>query len=220
MNEFAGEVREPTLVWTGKVMLEGKLYASGEPAAAIVVRCTAPGSTGFATDEVLGGELSNYRLALLSVPLLTPDEEQFDAKSGRYRHDAEFMSQRIIDVLQWVTNNRPTAGLPIGVCGYSVTAAGALIAASQRPELIAAIVAINGRTDLAIDYLRTLRTPTLLSINDMPVLRMNREALSMMKGEKRIEIVHGNTDESLATMVQKTSRWFADKLALVAAATA
>lgn len=217
MSDFAVEVREPVRIWTGKVMLDGRLYATSEPAAAVVIRCVAPGSVPVAPDEVLATEFSRYRIALLTVSLLTTEEEEVDDRNARYRHDAEFMAQRTIDVAQWVAKNRPTAGLPIGYCGYSITAAGALIAAVQRPDLVSAIVAINGRTDLAIDYLRTLRTPTLLSVNDMPVLRMNREALSMMKGEKRIEIVHGTSEEPITTMVQKSGRWFADRLAMVEA---
>lgn len=205
-------------VRTGKADLEGELYMpEGLPAAAIIIRCVAPGSYGIATDHRLAASLAAHGIAMLRISLLTQEETQIEERVHHYQHDAEFLAQRIIDVVKWLGSNSATARLAVGYCGYYATGAAALVAAAQRPDLVSAVVSINGRTDLAIDYLREVRTPTLLTVNDMPVLRMNREALSQIKGERRIEIVHGGEEPSVALMIEKSVRWFTDRLTPVAA---
>ncbi|MBK5259675.1 MAG: hydrolase [Thermoanaerobaculia bacterium] len=203
-------------VRTGKVKLEGELFMPEAPVG-VILRCVAPGSLGNASDAVLAEAFGRYSMAMLRVSLLTGEELAVEPQTHRYQRDAEFLAGRVIDVAQWVHANAATAGLPIGYCGYYATAAAVLVAATQRPDIVSAVVAINGRTDLANDYLRDLRTPTLLTINEMPVLRMNREALSLLKGERRIEIVHGDREAAVSIMVEKSVRWFADRMTLVAA---
>ncbi|HEX9163392.1 MAG TPA: hypothetical protein VF980_16915 [Thermoanaerobaculia bacterium] len=172
---------------------------------ATVIRCTAPGSLPIATDAFLATELAVQGIGLLSVSLFSEDE------AARYRHDADFMAERILEEIAAAPPD-----VPVGILGYATTAAGAIIAASQRPDKISAVVAVNGRTDLAVDELREVHVPTMLLVNDMPVLRVNREALALIKSERRIEIVHGNGEEAVRAMVDKTVRWFADKLVRVA----
>lgn len=199
-------------VRTGRVTLEGDLFLPDELPLAVIIRCVAPGSLGIASDTALADALKAQNIAMLRVSLLTDEELQLEGRTHRYQHDADFLAQRIIEVANWVRGNSTTAGLPLGYCGYYATGAAAIVAAAQQPELVAAVVSINGRTDLAADYLRELRTPTLLIINDMPVLRMNREALASIKAERRIEIVHGTEEPALASMIEKSVRWFADRI--------
>ena len=121
--------------------------------------------------------------------------------------DAELVAQRLI------ADARSRAGTPVVFVAAGSAGAGALIAASQRPDLVAAVLAINARTDRAYDYLRELRTPAFLLVNDMPVLRMNREALALLRCERRIEVVHGDEPEAARVMVDKAVRWVCEHLA-------
>lgn len=210
------EVTEPALVWTGKVMLEGRIAMPAKPAAAVVF-ASAPALDDADRDTAIISELYQQGVATLYVPLLTEDELQFDSRTTQYRFDADFLAQRFVDVAQWLMRNRELSGLPVGYAGSSGGAAGAIVGASQRPDMVSAVVSIDGRTDLAVESLRNVRTPTLLVVKDMPVLRMNREALTKIRGEKRIEIVHGADCAAVECVVQKTVRWFADKLSLVPA---
>lgn len=207
---------EPALVWTGKVMLEGRITVPQNAVAAVIL-ASAPALHDEVRDNQLISALAQDKIATLYVPLLTDDEQQFDARTAHYRYDAEFLAQRFLDAGQWLKRTRETADLPVGYAGSSGAAAGAIVAAAQRPDLVSAIVSIDGRTDLAIDSLRGLKTPTLLVVHDMPVLRMNREALTKIRGDRRIEIVHGADCAAIECVVQKTARWFADHLAFVAA---
>ena len=168
---------------------------------ALVIRCTAPGSIPIGTDELLAAELALHDIDFLSVSLLTDDE------AARFRNDADFMAERISGVLASAPKD-----IPIGMIGYGTTAAASIIAAAQNPGTISALVSVNGRTDIAVDSLRGLRVPTLLVVNDMPVLRVNREAVSVIKAERRIEIVHGAGEQATHAIVEKCVRWLADRL--------
>jgi putative phosphoribosyl transferase len=199
-------VSEPALIWTGKAMLEGRLAIPHE-CAAVAVFASAPSHPDGDRDEQLMAALFAMGVATVYAPLLTEDEIQFDARTAHFRHDTDLLGQRFIDITQWVRRSRDLSSLPLLYIGSSGAAAGAIAAAALRPDLVSAVIAIDGRTDLAVEHLRRLRTPTLLIVKDMPVLRMNREALTKIRGERRIEIVHGLDDAAVETVVEKAVQW-------------
>ena len=197
------------VIWTGTTVLDGVMVVPENPAG-VAILATNPASEE--RDRRIVEELYANHLAGLRVNLLTDDEQQFDSRTGHFRYDADFLAHRLIDVAQWLPKNAPLQGLPIAYIGTTSGAAAALVAAAQRPDLVGAVVAINGRTDLAADYLREVKTPTLFMLNDMPVLRMNRDALSQIKGEKRIEVIHSEDAQALEIFVRKTVGWIADRI--------
>ena len=206
------DVSEPALIWTGKVMLEGRIAVPSQTRAVAVI-ATAPSLPDATRDEQLLAHLHAVDIAVIEVPLLTEDESQFDTRTSHYRHDTEFLCQRFIDIALWVRRNRNMSELPVICIGSSGGAAGAIAAGAQRPDVVSAVVSIDGRTDLAVDYLRSLTVPTLLVVKDMPVLRMNREALKQIRGERRIEIVHGEECAATDCVVQKSVQWLEEKFA-------
>jgi pimeloyl-ACP methyl ester carboxylesterase len=163
-------------------------------------------------DQRLVRELESLDIATVRVHLLTDDEQQFDSRTGHFRYDADFLAHRLIEVAQWVPKNASLRDKPIAFVGGTVGAAAALVAAALHPELVSTVVSINGRTDLAADYLRHVETPTLFMLNDMPVLRMNRDALAQIKGEKRIEVIHAEDAQALDVFVHKAAHWVADRV--------
>lgn len=217
MNDMPGSL-EPVRIWTGQAMLDGRLTVPHAPRG-IVLFAVGPTSPHVAQDSLIAAELNRAGIATLLVDLLTPDEQLFDARTGHFRVDADFLAQRLHDAAAWVANRRDLCTLPVGYFGFSVGGAAALIAAASRPDVVASIVSSGGRTDLAIDILRHVKTPTLLIVaaEDLSVLRMNREALHLLGGEKRLEIIGDATrllDEphSLEMVAQKTLRWFSNTL--------
>lgn len=207
------DLSEPALVWTGKVMLDARVVMPAHPVAAVIL-VRIPSLADDVRDVQIAAGLHRFNVATLYVPLLTEDEAQFDLRTTHFRYDADFLAQRLLDVSQWLRRNRATNDMPIGYAGSSGGAGAALVAAALRPDLVSAVVAIDGRTDIATEQLRKVKTPTLLIVKDMPVLRMNREAVAQLRGERRIEIIRdGGTD----AVVEKAVHWFADKLALVPA---
>jgi putative phosphoribosyl transferase len=66
-----------------------------------------------------------------------------------------------------------------------------LVAAAMLPDEISAIVSRGGRPDLAGEYLRGVRAPTLLIVGgaDRQVIGLNRQASAMMTAERELAIV-------------------------------
>ncbi len=208
------ELSEPALVWIGKVMLDGRV-AIPQGAVAAVVFASVPSLQDQTRDAEIVSGLYDAKIATVYVPLLTDEEQQFDERTTHLRLDADFLAQRFLEVAQWTSRNRATSSMPLGYIATSGAAAGAIVAAAARPDLVSAIVSIDGRTDLAVESLRSIKVPTLLVVKDMPVLRMNREALSRLRGDRRLEIVHGVDCHAVDCVAQKAVHWMEDKLALV-----
>lgn len=210
------DLMEPALVWTGKVMLEGRLAIPARATAAVLF-ASAPSLVDEERDRRLVAALFDAGAVTIHVPLLTDEEMLFDSRTAHFRFDAEFLAQRFLEIAQWAGKNRAIEGLPVALIGSSGSAAGALVAAAMRPDRVSAVVSIDGRTDLAIDHLKSVKVPALLVVKDMPVLRMNREALAKLGGDRRLEIVHDSDPEAVSCVVQKIVHWLEAKLALVPA---
>jgi len=144
-------------------------------------------------NRYVAGELQASGLATVLADLLTPAEEQLDARTGRLRFDIGLLAARVMALTDWVVEYRPTAGLPVGLFGASTGAAAALVAAAQRPGPVAAIVSRGGRPDLAGEYLRSVVQPTLLIVGarDTAVIELNRKAMRKLRGEARLEVITG-----------------------------
>jgi putative phosphoribosyl transferase len=139
--------------------------------------------------------LNEARLATLLFDLLTPEEEAVDALTGHLRFDIELLTQRLIGATDWLSRRADAAHLPIGYFGASTGAAAALVAATERSDLVRAVVSRGGRPDLAGPVLPRVRAPTLLIVggNDIQVIELNRAALAALRCEKQLVIVPGAT---------------------------
>ena len=133
--------------------------------------------------------------AVLLVDLFTPAEAQEDERTGRVRFDIDLLARRVGETVDWLARFPDTKGLPLGLFGASTGAAGALAAASQRPESVRAVVSRGGRPDLASAWLATVAAPTLLVVGalDHPTLELNRQASDALGGLAKVEVVPGAT---------------------------
>jgi pimeloyl-ACP methyl ester carboxylesterase len=61
----------------------------------------------------------------------------------------------------------------------------------MRPNSIQAVVSRGGRPDLAGEFLRLVRAPTLLIVGerDQPVIELTRRAMTQLAAPTRLEIV-------------------------------
>jgi len=146
-------------------------------------------------NRYVAGELQRSGLATVLADLLTPREEQLDAQTAALRFDIPLLAARLTALTDWVAGYEATGGLAVGLFGASTGAAAALVAAAQRPAAVAAVVSRGGRPDLAGEFLRTVRQPTLLIVGerDEIVIGLNRRAMTLLGGEVRLEIVPGAT---------------------------
>jgi putative phosphoribosyl transferase len=170
--------------------------ARPEGARGVVLFAHGSGSSRHSVrNRFVAGALRGGGLATLLLDLLTPDEEAVDARTAHLRFDIGLLAHRLVAATDWLTANPDTRGLKIGYFGASTGGGAALVAAAERPDLVAAVVSRGGRPDLAGPSLVHVRAPTLLIVGgrDEPVIGMNREAMRQLRSETRLEIVPGAT---------------------------
>jgi pimeloyl-ACP methyl ester carboxylesterase len=167
-----------------------------DPARGVVIFAHGSGSSRHSPrNQFVAKQLRDAGLATVLADLLTPQEEAADAVTGALRFDIGLLAHRVAGLTDWATGYEPLAGLGIGLFGASTGAAAALVAAATRPDTVRAVVSRGGRPDLAGDYLRSVRQPTLLIVGgrDQVVIDLNRAAMRQLAGDARLEIVPGAT---------------------------
>ena len=202
------------------VLLEGDLTVPPDPYG-IVVFAHGSGSGRFSPrNRAVASALVRGGLATLLMDLLTAEEERIDVRTAQLRFDIGLLARRVIASIDWLASEATAKDLPVGCFGASTGAAAGLIAAAERPERVEAVVSRGGRPDLAGEALRRVAAPTLLIVggNDPEVLRLNRQALSLLAGEARLEIVPGATHlfeepGALERVAQLARDWFLRHLA-------
>ncbi len=179
----------------GSAALEGAL-AIPAGATGIVLFAHGSGSSRHSPrNRYVAEALLEAGLATLLIDLLTTAEEHEDDRTARLRFDIRLLAGRVVAATDWLRQNPVVTHLRIGYFGASTGAAAALVAAAERPEEVGAVVSRGGRPDLAIPVLARVKAPTLLIVGgrDLPVIEMNRVALTHLLAEKRLDIVPGAT---------------------------
>jgi putative phosphoribosyl transferase len=159
--------------------------------------------------------LEDAGFSTLLFDLLTTDEERVDQVTLASRFDIAMLARRLGAVTDWISARAEARHVAVGYFGASTGAAAALIAAAERPQIVAAVVSRGGRPDLAARALRNVKAPTLLIVGslDVPVIAMNQRALDALTAEKKLEIVPGASHlfeepGTLELVAHLASEWF------------
>ena len=177
----------------GDAVLVGDLDAP-DGAKGVVVFAHGSGSSRFSPrNRQVATALHEKGLGTLLMDLLTPEEERVDARTAELRFDIDLLGRRTAAAVDETAARDPT--MAIGCFGASTGAAAALVAASERPALVNAVVSRGGRPDLAGSALGRVRAPTLLIVGgrDREVLELNEQAMSRMPGEVELAVIEGAT---------------------------
>lgn len=209
----------PVQIPIGEQTVSGDLTIS-EDASALVIFAHGSGSSRLSPrNRFVARALEQRGLATLLIDLLTPREDTLDERSGELRFDIALLAKRLVTIIDWVRLRRETARLAIGLFGASTGAGAALIAASERPDHVGAVVSRGGRPDLAGGALRHVTVPTLLIVGslDETVIAMNRTAMNQMRAKVELEIVPGATHlfeepGALQQIAALAGQWFAAHL--------
>jgi putative phosphoribosyl transferase len=125
------------------------------------------------------------------------------------------LAERLLLAASWLRAQPTFAPLPLGLFGASTGSAAALVAAARQPEWFSAVVSRGGRPDLAATALPRVKSPTLLIVGalDEAVIRLNEQALALLRTEKRLEIVPGASHlfeepGTLAEVARLAGAWF------------
>jgi putative phosphoribosyl transferase len=166
-------------------------------------------------NQLVANTLNRGGIATLLIDLLTASEEAIDNRTAQLRFNIPFLADRLVRVTDWVGKHPYTATLTVGYFGASTGAAAALLAATDRPDVVKAIVSRGGRPELAAPRLEKVRAPTLLIVggNDPVVIQLNYQAAQMLRAPCRIEILPGaghlfEEPGMLAQVAQLALDWF------------
>ncbi|KKT39846.1 hydrolase [Candidatus Collierbacteria bacterium RIFOXYB2_FULL_46_14] len=156
-------------------------------------------------------ELQKLGMGTLLFDLLSEKEDE----SEENRFNIELLTERLIAVTKWCTEEERLKGCLFGYFGTSTGSATALSAAAYWGTKIKAVVSQGGRPDLAVDILDLIESPTLLIVGgeDKQVIGYNRLAYQKLGCIKKMEIVAGAThlfeeDGAMEKVSDLTTLWF------------
>jgi putative phosphoribosyl transferase len=189
-------------------------------ARGMVLFAHGSGSSRFSPrNRYVAQQLQQAGLATALADLLTPAEEETDARTGEIRFDIGLLARRLEQLTDWLAEQERTAELSRGYFGASTGAAAALAAATQRPGDVRAVVSRGGRPDLAGRFLPRVHQATLLIVGerDPVVLEMNQQALPKIPAETHLAIVPGASHlfeepGALEQVANLARDWFAKHL--------
>ena len=198
-----------------QVVLKGNLFIP-ENARALILFSHGSGSSRLSPrNNYVASVLQHEGLATLLFDLLTEEEDRL----YKTRFNIDLLTQRLIDVTDWIKTQKETKGLQLAYFGASTGAASALSAAAYFGDEIAAVVSRGGRPDLAMTELHMVTAPTLLIVGgwDKVVIVLNQKAYSKLRCERKLEIVPEATHlfeergklEEVATL---SAKWFTGHL--------
>src|SRR5882724_9514062 len=206
-------------IQAGPAVLSGNLHIP-DGAAALVLFAHGSGSSRHSPrNQFVARTLNDAGLATLLFDLLMQHEEAIDMRTGEHRFNIGLLAERLVHATKWTKQQEQTRDLPIGYFGSSTGGAAGLVAASEIPQDVGAIVSRGGRPDLAGDALPKVQVPTLLIVggNDDIVIELNEQARDQMRCEVKLEIVPGATHlfeepGALERVAQLASDWFVNHI--------
>jgi dienelactone hydrolase len=160
-----------------------------------------------------------HGIGTLLCELLTEEEELVDEVTEKFRHDADLLARRLVELTRWATTEPDTRNLKLVYFGACAGGAAALIAAVRMKGKVRAVVSRGGRMDLAAKWLPRVKCPTLLIVgeNDPLGMELNRAALGRLCCEKQLATVAGASylfgePGKLNEMAKLSADWFHTQL--------
>ena len=204
-------MKQMITIQTDHVTLEGELALPEESRGLVIFSHGSSSSRLSPRNNFVAKFLRENGIATFLFDLLTADEDRL----YHFRFDIQRLSRRLTEVTRYLLRHPAVQNLAVGYFGASTGAASAIVAASNLPNDVKAVVSRGGRPDLAADYLKLLKAPTLLIVggHDTEVITLNREAFQKIHAEKSLQILEGATHlfeepGMLAEVARLSSNWF------------
>ncbi|MFJ6164157.1 dienelactone hydrolase family protein [Micromonospora orduensis] len=213
------EQRSTAMVPVGDVALPADLTVPARPVGVVLFAHGSGSSRHSPRNVAVARTLNDRGLGTVLADLLTPTEDEVDARTAELRFDIGLLASRLAGIVDWLAVERPAGDVPIGLFGASTGAAAALVAASTRADRVGAVVSRGGRPDLAGAALPQVRTPTLLLVGglDEEVIALNEQALAELGDVGELRVVPGATHlfeepGTLDQVAEQAGAWFTSKL--------
>ncbi|WP_137808095.1 dienelactone hydrolase family protein [Pseudomonas sp. G(2018)] len=177
------------------VALTADLYLPLNARALVIFAHGSGSGRSSPRNQYVAQSLVKRGLGSLLFDLLTEPEQRLDNFTRSLRFDIALLGRRLVEVIDWVGRDVELQSLRIGLFGASTGAGAALVAAAERPDVVAAVVSRGGRTDLAGGALDRVRAPTLQIVGalDPVVINLNRQSSHALRCVQHLEIVPGAT---------------------------
>lgn len=179
----------------GNAVVEGDLIMPSG-AKCVVLFAHGSGSSRFSPrNRFVAKEFNRARIGTLLFDLLTKEEEEEDIVTAEYRFNINLLAKRLVGATERLKEDPKIRNMAFGYFGASTGAAAALVAAARLTNYVGAVVSRGGRPDLAADYLRSVKVPTLLLVGglDSIVIELNKQAMEQISAEKKLVIIPGAT---------------------------
>jgi putative phosphoribosyl transferase len=192
---MSGDLESGVQIPTAEVILDGDLVVPAGATGVVVFAHGSGSSRHSPRNRMVAGRLQDTGYATLLMDLLTPEEDEVDNRTRKFRFDIPRLAARLTGAIRWVNERNETARMPVALFGASTGAAAALIAATQVPDHVQLVISRGGRPDLAGDALKSVQAPTLLIVGgrDLEVLDLNKAAAAQLSGPVEIAVVPGAT---------------------------
>ncbi|MET7960411.1 alpha/beta fold hydrolase [Micromonospora zamorensis] len=203
----------------GDAQLPADLMLPAQPVGVVLFAHGSGSSRHSPRNVAVARALNGRGLGTVLVDLLTPTEDEVDARTAELRFDIGLLASRLAGIVDWLAVQRPAGDVPIGLFGASTGAAAALVAASSRADRVGAVVSRGGRPDLAAEALAQVRTPTLLLVGglDEEVITLNERALAELGEVGELRVIPGATHlfeepGTLEQVADQAGTWFTTHL--------
>ncbi len=208
---YSTVVYKEIVIELDSISLKGNLRLAN-PSKGIILFSHGSGSSRMSTRNNFVAELLyEDGFSSLLFDLLTEKEDLIYEN----RFNIELLTDRLLKVTKWISKNKETKHLPIGLFGASTGAASALYASAISNRLISAVVSRGGRPDLALPILKKVKVPTLLLVggDDGAVIELNKKAQEEIFGTCELKIIEGashlfSEPGKLEIVAKLTSEWF------------
>ena len=198
-----------------RAVLAGNLSIPKNPIALVLFAHGSGSGRHSPRNQFVARTLNETGLGTLLFDLLTPGEEEIDTRTREHRFNIGLLARRLVHATKWAKQQEETRDLRVGYFGSSTGGGAALVAATEMPSEVGAVVSRGGRPDLAGDALPKVQAPTLLIVgrNDDIVIELNEMARDQMKCDVKLEIVPGASHlfeefGALEKVAQLASDWF------------
>jgi alpha-beta hydrolase superfamily lysophospholipase len=208
---------EPALIWTGDIVLDGRLTVPAAAPGIILI----PGLGGtFHHDGIrsLAAHFHDNGFGTLIADLLTPDEQQFDARTRHFRADVPLLASRLAAIADWLAKEDATHELPVALFASGLVGSAALLALARGTADFFALALTLPRLGVLRSVVSGIKTPALLIIDET-----SAKPTGVLEGELRIERIASVTpllesSAALTDVAQKALVWFRNHVQVTAMA--
>ena len=207
-----GIEREVLISGEQGLVMHGKLLLPAGASAIVIIGQVSRNNRISNNFKVLAQTIRNRHIGTLLLHL--SNEEK--AEDRMLKFDIECLARRLLLAKSWLRNHPETISLRIAYLSAGMGAGAALVAASREPANVYAVVSCGGRPDLAANFLRDVKTPTLFIVGekDADEIELNNEARDALRQATRVEIISGAShlfeeSGSLERAAKLAADWFA-----------